>query len=429
ASAAPPASSPYRFADPVDLLAAASPASDYAILHATGTQRTLFPRPKIDAGARAITSTSTPLIADSYALATATGLFPKLDACIPFPDANYSLEVGTGGHLKLTRPTDSFTTPVLKRILHESGAVRTIVYCNDDSNPPKLSVVKLAIDTAAALPWSFGIDNISVATESGSHGEISRVVGNIVADAVSATSLAASRYVFGDALKDVQKLVAFLENFGDIGPVHVSMTNQFSVKAGLKIDLKDLIDILGPAGEALKEIVDTFDFTVLAQIAPTAASAEAEFELVIKIPTPFDPVVAIGVAKFTIKIDSGSGLSLAFELGVGVGVDFLIGPFEATAYYAQTQFLIFGDNVFGLGAGAIIKGSVDLVVASIDVSVEAKMALLRAECPGGSSIWGVAQVTFALEITIAFVIDIDFEEQAQLSHNLDGGPCPLPDVL
>jgi hypothetical protein len=426
--AAPPPDSPYRFADPADLLTPASPAADYGILHATGTQRTLFPRPKIEAGSHALTSTRPPLIADPYVLSTATGLFPRTDACIPFPDAAYSLDIAPDGNLKLT-PTSHFTTPVIKRVLHESDVVRTVVYCNDEAQVPNLAVVTLAIDTAAALPWSFKIDNLSVATESGKHGEISRVVGNVHADAASPAKFASSRFIFGPPLQPVQKVVSFLESFGALPPLNVSMTNDFQVKVGLKIDINDLLDVLGPAGDVLKKFVDDFDFSVLEQIAPTNSAAEAEFELVIKVPTPFEPIVAIGIAKFTIKISTDFGEALVFMLGVGVGVDFSIGPFEAKAYYAQTQFLITGDTVFGLGAGAIIKGSVDLKIVSIDVSVEAKVALLSVTCGGGSTIWGVAQVTFALEITIAFVIDIDFEEQAQLSHNLDGGPCALPDVV
>jgi hypothetical protein len=430
APAPPPSSSPYRYADPADTLTPDNPSSDYGILHATGTQRTFFPRPKIEAGSHALTSTRPPVLADPYVLATATGLFPSTDSCIPFPDANYSLQIGAGGNLKLARPSPNFTTPVLKRVVQQSGAVRTIVYCNDELSPPNLSVVTLAIDTSAALPWSIEIDNLSLATESGSHGEISRVVGNFKADAATPATFAGAHLVFGPALQPVQTVVSFLENFGPMPPLNVNMTNDFAVKAGLKIDLQDLLLVLPPPISAvLTEFVDDLDFSVLEHISATKASAETQFELTITVPTPFTPIVAIGLAQFTIKIGSDFGTAFEFLLGFGVGVDFKIGPFEASAYFAETQFLITGDTVFGLGAGSIIKGSVDLEVVSIDISVEAKIALLHVDCGGGSSIYGVAQVTFALEITIAFVIDINFEEQAQIEHNLDGGPCPLPDVV
>lgn len=432
APAPPPPSAAYCFADPGDTLAPNSPAADYGIVHATGTQRTFFPRPKIEAGAHAITSTRAPALADPYVLATAVGLFPREDACIPFPDANYSLAIGAGGNFRLQRPSPSFTTPVLKRITHESGTVRTIVYCNDENVPPNLSIVTLVIDTAAPLPWSLEIGNLSLATESGTHGEISRVVGSMSASAAAPTKFANSRYVFGPALKPVQSVVSFLGNFGPMPPLDVNMTNDFSLKAGLKIDLKDLLEVTpGPVQALVKKFVDDFDFSVLEMLSPTNDSAEAEFALAIKVPTPFTPIIAVGIAKFTIKIGNDFGTALEFLLGFGAGVDFSIGIFSATAYFAETQFLIIGDTVFGLGAGSIIKGTVDLEIVSIEISVEAKVALLSVSCNAGadSTIWGVAQVTFALEITIAFVIDIDFEEQAQIQHALDGGPCPLPDVV
>ena len=92
------------------------------------------------------------------------------------------------------------------------------------------------------------------------------------------------------------------------------------------------------------------------------------------------------------------------------------------------MFFIAGDNIIGLGVGLMIKGTIDLEVVSVDVSVEAKMALLKVTCPD-TTMWGAAQVTFAVEITICWVIDIDFEAQAEMDQNLNGGPCALPDVL
>ena len=88
APAPPPPTNPYRFADPQDTLLPDNPASDYGILHSTGTQRTFFPRPKIDPSAPpAITSSRAPALADPYILTKAVGLFPRVDTCVPFPDA------------------------------------------------------------------------------------------------------------------------------------------------------------------------------------------------------------------------------------------------------------------------------------------------------------------------------------------------------
>ena len=53
ATAPPAPTSPYLFADPADLLHHATPGADYGLVHATGTQSLLFPRPKLEIDRRA----------------------------------------------------------------------------------------------------------------------------------------------------------------------------------------------------------------------------------------------------------------------------------------------------------------------------------------------------------------------------------------
>nr|WP_294521788.1 hypothetical protein [uncultured Rhodopila sp.] len=428
-TAAPPGTSPYLFADPADLLHPATPDGDYGLVQSTGTQRLLFPRPKIEAtGAHAITSTQNPQLADPFALATATGPFPRIAACIPFPNPNYALTIAASGNLTLEPSPFSFTTPVLKRVLRQSATVRSIAYTADENNNP--AQVTLSIDTAAASPWSVNITNLSLATESGSLGEVTRVVGNVVSTPAAATQLANSRFVFGPPLKPVAALVNFLEQFGSIPPPNVSMTNDWQLLAGITFDFTKYALFLGPAVAAfVEEFIVDLDVKMQSETKPTTTNFVMQFELTIKIPTPFPPIVAIGLAKVQFQMgDQGSFWTV--QIGVGVGVSFQAGPFEAIAYYAQTQFIITGDTVFGLGASSLVKGTVDLKIVEVSLSIEAKIALLKVSCNvSDSAIWAAAQVTIAFEISIFFVIDIEFDEQAEWTQNLDGGACALPDVL
>ena len=429
ATAPPPPSSPYLFADPADLLHPATPGADYALVHATGTQRLLFPRPKLEAtGAHAVTSTLPPVLADPYALATATGPFPRIGGCIPFPNPHYALAIGAGGNFTLQPAPFHFTTPVLKRVLRESATVRSIAYTADENNAP--AQVTLAIDTASALPWSVTITNLSLATESGSYGEVTRVVGDVASTAAAPTQLANARFVFGPPLKPVAALVSFLEQFGSLPPPGVAMTNDWQLLAGVTFDFTKYALFLGPAVAAfVEEFIVDLDVKMQSETKPTTTNFVMQFELTIKIPTPFPPIVAIGLAKVQFQMgDQGSFWT--FQLGVGVGVSFQAGPFEAIAYYAQSQFLITGDTVFGLGASSLVKGTVDLKIVEVSISIEAKIALLKVSCNvSDSAIWAAAQVTIAFEISIFFVIDIEFDAQAEWTQNLDGGPCALPDVL
>ena len=333
ATAAPPASSPYRFADPVDLLHPDSPAADYDLLHATGTQRLLFPRPKLEAtGPHAVSSTRAPVLADSFALATATGPFPRMATCIPFPDANYSLAIGAGGNFTLLRPSPSFTTPVLKRVLRESATVRTIAYTADENNTP--SVVTVTIDTAAAQPWSVNITNLSLATESGSLGEVTRYVGTIDSKSGTPTQLTDARFVFGPPLKPVAALVSFLEQFGPLPPPGVSMTNDWSLQAAETFDFNKLLGAL--KNPAIKKFLKTFivdlDVKFVSKFTATSSSFIIEFEITIQDPDAWSVIaadgtvtgiVAIGLAKVQFQMGD-DGNAWTFQLGCGIGVTFKV---------------------------------------------------------------------------------------------------------
>lgn len=429
AASGPPSTAPYRFADPQDTLIPDTPNTEYGIVHSTGTQRTYFPRPKIEVGSHQVTSVRAPFLADPYSLGTAIDIFPQLGVTIPFPDANYSLNIAPDGNYTLQLPTASFQPPRLQRTLLNAPPVSTIVEYADEAGNP--CTVTVTIETAAAIPWSILIQNLSVATRDGDRNEITRVVGDLNATAQKAASLENSRLVFGGALQPVQQAVSFLENFGPIPPVTVAMTNDASIKAGLKIDFEKILETNPVVGAFMKKFVVDLDFEVSETIFPHNTEAEANFELTLKIPTPFTPVVAIAIAKFKIQLNSDFGTSYTFTIGVGIGVSYDVGDFNITAYFAETIFLIAGDNIFGLGCSVLIRGTVDLVVISIEVTVEAKEAILRVDCDAGahSSIWGVAQLNYSFDVTICWVIDIEYDAQIQTSHNFDGGPCALPDVL
>jgi len=433
ATSPPPTTSPYRFADPGDALQPDSPASDYGVLHATGTQRVLFPRPKIEAtGAHAITSVRAPVIADPYALGLSVGPFPRLDACIPFPDANYALAIGANGNLALQRSSPSFTTTPLKRVLVDGQTDRAIVYCADEHNTP--SVVTLTIDTAAATPWSFSITNVSAASESDPFGEIARFVGDIASAPGATTQLANARYVFGGALAPAVTLINFLEHFGPLPPPSFAMTNSYALQVGVQFPFKDLLADLEsqPATAAfIKQFVVDLDAKFLWQTAFTGSSHWsfiAQLELTIRLPTTVPHLYAVGAAK--LQFQSGTdGHAWTVQIGAGFG---LFGRWlgaDAYAYFVESFFLIAGSTSFGLGMDFLVKGDLDFEIVEASFSAEAKSAVVGVDCSGGHSTFSVSQLTVAIEITIAWFLDIEFQFQKQYTTNIDNGPCALPDVV
>jgi hypothetical protein len=422
-ASSPVPQAPYRFADPEDLAHPDSPASDYGIVHATGTQRVFFPRPQIDpATSDRITSTQTPVLADPYSLANALGYFPRTDKAIPFPDNNYALVI-SGGNYRLEMPAPSFPVTVGKRTLAATGSMSTFVDYTG-------STAELIIDTAASVPWTFKLAKCAVGASTTARGELMRIVGDIQADANSAGRLANPRMVFSPSFGIIRDVFPFFDDLPIPTPLGLSMTNSLALKLGIKIPMDDELNKGLPTG-GLK-FVDT-DVTIGFEVHDPIEEFGFEANATIFVPTDFPPLKGVGLFNFDAQISTEFGTALDFKFGGGVGVDFQAEAFEAYAYLVETIFLILGD-VISLGGGLLLKGGIDLKVVEVELSAEAKMALLRLDSSSGNNctattVWAVAQVTFAIEVTVAWIFDIDMEFQAEWDTNINGGPCQLPDVL
>ena len=71
-------------------------------MHAMGTQRAIFPRPKIEAtDTSRITSTVAGTVADPYSLGTAIGPYPTPDKTVPFPTSAWALDVDAERSIQL----------------------------------------------------------------------------------------------------------------------------------------------------------------------------------------------------------------------------------------------------------------------------------------------------------------------------------------
>lgn len=204
----------------------------------------------------------------------------------------------------------------------------------------------------------------------------------------------------------VQDILSFLTTLGFPSPLNVALTNKVKVKVGLKIPMAaELNKFLPPGGP---QFSDT-SVVVSETIANPISSASFQLGATILIPTPFDPLMAVGLIKLKLQMSTSSGNTFTLTVGAGLGVSFEVG---------------------GFGVGLLIKGTISLVIVSVGVSVKAKMAILKVTKPPGTlTIYGEAQVTFAIDITIWWVINIDIEVSAKEDQNLNGGTSALPDVL
>jgi hypothetical protein len=319
AGSSPPLASPYRFADPADLTRPTNPATDYGILHATGTQRVFFPRPKIEAtDTTRINSSQIPALADPYSLAGALDVFPELNKTLPFPSSTWALRVNPQGQYHLELPSNTFPATVGRRTLRQAGSVKGDVdYAS--------AVVTYEVDTSLPVPWRFRLDRVASIMNSSSMGDVIRLESNIVAAAGASTAFEQPKLLMGGTLGFVQDLLTILADLGISGLMQAQMTNEWSLKVAETIPF---VDFTGQPFQIppLVPIPDIkFDDTgikVEEKILPT--NDEATFEMG---GSPMFSVKAIpglyvvAIIKFSIKLSTKDGTTFTLLLGVGIAFE------------------------------------------------------------------------------------------------------------
>ncbi|MCJ1350794.1 MAG: hypothetical protein MMC33_000775 [Icmadophila ericetorum] len=443
-----PASSPYQFADPSSLFIAAgsSQVANYGICFAMPTQRIAFFDPVIITNQTpfAITSSIPPILADPFTLATATGIFPTLNICIPFNDANYKLLISSSGNLKLQlggSSSTTFTTPAVQRTLIQSQTATEIAYTNDDKvSPAAPCQVTIVIDTSnTTTPWSFQMTNFSllsvvpslaVAGSTTNTGEVSRTVGNFSGDSNTPVTYQNTRLVFGPVLQPVQKAMQFLQMFGPLAPFMISMTNKWSIIATLDIDLDGLLFALqkiAPGVEDfLKQIFQTVDFQYIKHTDALTTYSDMQFTLRIKIPIVGVWIFTI-IGRFTYHVGT-DGKSYLLQLGGGVGASLQFLKFNVFAAIEVTIDAVLGNNTWGVGASVIISASINFFIVTVQTSIEARQLFMMTTCTDSKgnpaeTTWGLTQVLVAVDISIFWVCSIDFHYQTEWDVILNGGGC------
>jgi hypothetical protein len=435
----PPASNPYRFANPEDLLSSA-PAFDYGILFSTGTQRVQFRRPKIEAdGINRLTSVLPPIIADVYAMGVSSGPFPALKDCVPFrSDLVYYLAIGSNGSLKLW-PDSPYQPDPLLRHLRRSNNSTTIVRIGNEahtgSNGSTIPAVKgevmLQIDTEAAVPWTLSIKTTSYSTNDSTDGELMRVSGDIVSNATNLIpQFLNSDVAFGPAAAAAAKLMAFLESIGPLPKLDCGVTNPWELQAGCFVN-KSTYEHFGPsaAKEFIESFCDDLEVSILMILSEEAPhpSLDMAIEITFHIGSPqgagFFVLVIAGGGFST----DGTGTSYMAKLGFGVGYQTKIASFSAQASCSVVGQFIKLPQGFDVGGFIVIEAEIDFGVVVASARSEGGLRFRRIDCehdgkPDHSN-WRIWQLTVAVEVHIFWLIDIEFEHQMQSIELENNGKC------
>jgi hypothetical protein len=422
-----PSTSPWRLAEAVDLWAPDPPSMDYCLLHATDSTRLLFPRPAIATGTAAFTSDQVPAFADGFALMGATGIFPRQDACLAFPSAAYSLQIGGAGAFTLTGLPPSFPPSMSQRTLATSSA-GTIGFEYGDGSGNQ-SAISVAITPNA---WSFRAKPVNVRLDMTPFDALMRTVGDLEVTSAAGFAFHNGKVVLGSVLTPLEDLLSFLAELGLPSALAVSMSNagwtsttRYKMQSRLFFEMPSPLlpqsvnyavthSPLGKLGLKVKTgLVSTSQWSYFLTF-----SGSAQFPV-------FPLVYAGGLASLGITINFPAGtlpqsevLSFSFGVIATVGGDIVPGVLELQASISFAFMLVVtistNDSV-AVGCALTIKGQGQILSGVVTITFTAEASgVVTVTSPQS------VQVTFSvsLDVQVCWCLDVSFSESWQFTQAL-----------
>lgn len=466
---------PYRFADPPDILHSSDPAADYGILHSTGTQKILYLRPTIQRNDPNIKSTLQPCFADSFAIVNSKSIFP--DPATTFPigaSTGTNLRIIAAGQLQLTSG-GKYTAPAgyTRDIVH-SGTSRLYVDYSDAAGSGDPCEINYAFDSTAAVPWTAASKNHSLVVDLGGFTSIVTVSTAFDAAYGQKASMPKPKTKFGSILQPIVDMLSFLggQDMGHALAVSMSNLNTTSWQPKLQGILEVEIEFKIPPGELEvkiahsgldgkppipaepeAELLPTFKLDCnialkayfnmspqsltathsdgspatseeLAEASADMISSGAQLEiegelhiLAFTITPGVAGVYFVGVLGLELGIDSQEGKSFGFKVAVGLELAAqwpVVG--EVSVMMAIGLEMEWSDTGSGIFALMIFKGEAELLggIIVIGISIEAKGGQEKETSAGGDTeTYAICEVEFAVEVSLAFVIHFEFDETWQ----------------
>jgi hypothetical protein len=412
---------PYLLAEPADLFVPGRSGFNTALLWSMGMQRVLFARPHIPKDISAIRSVVPPLLADFFATAATSAVFPSTMSCLEIPFSNYSLDIIGESQFRLVLSAPTFAAQRvaggLKRELSKGASIRTFA----DYTNTRFTVM---LDSAASQSWSYEETGVAIVQErDGVHAKTSH--GVFRASSTEAVRWILTREEFGDLFAKAKTLLPLLST-GISGPGTIPPGGGIVIpgtampplttaegpnpKIGVRIEkeIPDKVPVfIGVTQGGNVEIIFAFErfFSLevvvgilIAGIFPAGALLKFESETLRRSDTnvtaghKLEFVLAIGIQvegefqalvpfphRYNWKVFIGIGF--ATESGDGVGLGIIFQASGSVQYPGEVALVEVGVNVEG--QGLVSFEDVDTFIV----------------CKGSLSI----------EITVAFLLDIEWE--------------------
>ena len=422
---------------------AATFSKTYGFLQNTDTQKLLLNSIEYTKGEIEKYTSDPALLADCFRLMNSKGPFPNVTDAIKIdnlakttmtllPDGvqkvfKYTVPTNFGFDI-VGEPGDAFRIYIKYTAIDEEGA---------NTNE---SIIDYVTDSKSIEKWANQMHNITIAVDLAGFAPLMYISGNFSNAKKKNAGMAIGSGPQLKLDKTLQKIYDILEFLNNLDPTQPSE----AVKKALKIAMSNSADSWEYKFKADKEIpLVKFPFDPINYNSPTTPlKMDAYFKVgvyfnqPIKIPKTIDQIkpsvgaylelgadirvmcvsvaaatiYAIGRAEVGLAADLSSPPALYFKFGFGVelAVGLPVIGSVAVTFIVGIDMKISGDIV--VGAFIYFRGRAEILggIVTITISIEAAGEVQKKI--GGGPTNCIARCTFALDISIAFVVNISFTE-------------------
>jgi hypothetical protein len=434
-----------RLANPLDLLKAPDTSTiNFGLLQNTGTQKVFFQLPAYIEGVNQLLSKDNnfPLakFADAYHLVNSTGIFPN-PGDIPNMDlSNFSVNVLEQGYKLLNNINPG---EILKQVLpspwyfvNTKDVKIYIEYNAKDGKGNPTPNLNYDLDSAAEK-WLSSAKNITLNIDLGPFTKLVYITGDFDSSDGIDTAFNLPQLQFGPDLKPVVDILQLLEDLsgGDYETIakkalDVAMSNggdnfEYKFHADKEIATVQFPPAYadGPAtplrltagfkvGAYFNEAISITSDPI--NLIPSAG-AYFEFEggmQVMCVSVAIGTVYAVGqvVLRLSADIKTGPALYMKFGFGVELMVGLPIVGDVSVTYMVGLEMTLTSTEI-KVTAFLLFKGEADLLGGMVDITITIEAAgTIDRKLGLSPSTDMTAQVTFAIDISIFLVININFSK-------------------
>lgn len=424
-----------------------SRAKQYGFLQSTGENKVLFRNPFFENGTDILKS-SVPDLADAYRLMNSKGIFPKLEELPKLSEmvSNFEMKIKEEGYKLLNKvnPEKMLEQALPKGPWYIVNTNDVKVYVKYESKgedgTPLPAMLNLDIDSTAQK-WLNKMNDISMFVDLGSFSEILVIRGKFDTKKGEAPKFIEPILEFGPQLKPVYEILVLLSQLA-VNPNYKDI-----LKKGLKIAMSNSPNNWEYKFQADKEIpvlrfpppnLDTAAaplrleaalkagvyFNVALPLPPTngiqAPSAGAFIEFFGKLSVMCVSVGAgsiYAVGQVTVRISADTVLGPALYMKFGFGVEAVVAlPVigSVSVYFAAGVEMSLDSSQITIAGFILFRGRAEIfggiVTVTIQIEASGKIQDRIGDAQNGKTNM-IAQVTFSLDISVCFIIDISFTEQ------------------